>query len=199
MPEQQKEQEEKARKGKKVILPHITSREAEGCSEHSALFLTEKNCYDYSIEGYLRGQRSVREFPEADVSFSKLFSILIMIVLLFIGYQFYKNLKSSTAQKTVETSVEEKPAGSNKDQGLNRVQCKFCDGTGRVPDPVNKTRICFVCRGTGGKQLRKLNPGETICSYCGGMGKILVYHCNGQSYAYVRCSSCKGKGIVRNK
>jgi DnaJ-class molecular chaperone len=133
------------------------------------------------------------------VSFSKLFSIFIMLALLFIGYRFYTTLQSNKVNKTAETSVAEKTTSRNQDQGLNRVQCRYCSGTGRVPDPVNKTRLCFVCRGTGGRPLRKLNPGETICPYCGGMGKVLVYRCNGQSYAYIRCSSCRGKGILSNK
>lgn len=122
-----------------------------------------------------------------------------MAVLLFIGYSFYKNLQLNKAKKAAETSQEEKAADRHQSKGLMRVECRYCGGTGRAQDPINKTRICFVCKGAGSRQIRNLIPGETICPYCGGMGKILAQNYNGQPFAYDRCSSCNGKGILRNK
>jgi len=95
-----------------------------------------------------------------------------------------------------------------------KVQCKLCNGTGKVDYEIQKvfsgssdsgekktgkaikgTMQCPACSGKGYRILQ-IGPEEGICPACGGAGSVKEKSDKGSwVFTYVPCSDCGGRGI----
>lgn len=81
-------------------------------------------------------------------------------------------------------------SGSDGDEddntGDNKVECRYCDGSGDCPGSNCNNGICFYCDGTGKVYTGKY---ESVCTHCE-RGKCPV--CKGKN----KCPKCNGRGYT---
>ena len=100
--------------------------------------------------------------------------------------------KGADLKYTMELSFEEAAFGIERQININKTQlCSTCGGSGSKPGTSPVT--CKHCNGTGQIQYKQSTPfGQFVnmktCDVCHGEGKIITDP----------CSSCAGKGRVRN-
>lgn len=76
-----------------------------------------------------------------------------------------------------------------------RIECDYCNGTGKVPDQTAGTTFCPMCFGLGAHSVRPIDGYDNICPACGGMGR-LKDHDTGE----IRfCKRCGGRGLIRTE
>ena len=77
-----------------------------------------------------------------------------------------------------------------------KITCPSCKGKKRLYDYVNKReKTCYVCSGMGQRRIPRLMEGQSICTYCSGMGKLIRRGVGHQPVGYDKCRICRGKGI----
>ncbi|MFZ1035591.1 MAG: TIR domain-containing protein [Smithella sp.] len=71
------------------------------------------------------------------------------------------------------------------------VQCKFCNGKGKIFETLAGYRPCSVCGGAGEFDINISQDKAITCKFCNGNGKIFE-----TLDGYKPCSVCKGIGII---
>ncbi len=97
--------------------------------------------------------------------------------------------QGASKKATIRLSFEEAAKGVEKELAITRyTSCSHCSGSGASSAQGIKT--CPTCHGSGQLfQTRGFFSMSTVCSQCGGGGKIIKDP----------CSSCKGQGKVKEK
>ncbi len=94
-------------------------------------------------------------------------------------------------ERTVTLTFEEAAFGCSKDVTINRLeQCDVCGGTGAAKGSSPET--CPTCHGSGQvRTTRRTVLGtisiSSVCSTCGGKGKVVKNPCD----------ACRGNGVLR--
>jgi DnaJ-class molecular chaperone len=71
------------------------------------------------------------------------------------------------------------------------VQCKFCNGQGKLYADLSGYRPCTVCGGAGEFDINIPQDKAINCKFCNGQGKLYA-----DLAGYKPCSVCKGIGII---
>lgn len=126
---------------------------------------------------------------------TKSFFSIVLMFLLTLNLTFVLNScsKEEEDEKEPPTNItdsedseyDENENGGNN-TGDNKVECKYCDGTGDCPGSNCNDGICFYCDGTGKEIDGKF---EFTCPWCE-RGKCPT--CNGRN----ECTKCNGKGYT---
>lgn len=78
-------------------------------------------------------------------------------------------------------------------QGVEKIQCETCLGTGNSLSAAGRKDICPICLGVGFHVIRRLDPADRICPACSGMGRTELPD-TGQVGT---CPRCGGRGLIR--
>jgi hypothetical protein len=71
------------------------------------------------------------------------------------------------------------------------MNCKFCNGTGKIGDAFAGYKPCGCCKGAGEFDIQGDINNLSNCKFCNGTGKI------GDAFSgYRPCPSCKGLGLL---
>lgn len=103
-----------------------------------------------------------------------------------------KQRRGSDLNYSMDITFEEAAFGAEKKIEVPKtVVCPSCEGTGSAD---GKTEACKACNGSGiMKQVFRTPFGimsqQTMCSECGGEGKVIKN----------KCRKCDGKGVVKSK
>ena len=77
------------------------------------------------------------------------------------------------------------------DQKMMIVNCKFCNGSGKIGDIVSGYKPCPTCGGAGEFSVNIPKDHAITCKFCNGSGKI-----GDIVSGYKPCHVCKGIGII---
>lgn len=123
------------------------------------------------------------------------FNIVLMFLLAFSLTLVFNSCSEDDVNDEKEpptntTDSENNESNQDEDEdnntGDNKVECKYCGGSGDCPGSNCNDGICFYCDGTGKVQNGKY---ESVCMRCE-RGKCPV--CNGRN----KCPKCNGKGYT---
>jgi hypothetical protein len=89
----------------------------------------------------------------------------------------------------------EDSALSSDAQGIEKIVCETCMGTGRVLSGPGEKEICPICLGVGFHMVRRFDPADRICPLCAGMGRVE----RPDTGEVAVCPRCNGRGLVRSQ
>lgn len=85
------------------------------------------------------------------------------------------------------------PEGDVVSGGAEKVVCGTCMGGGTVMSGAGAKEMCPICQGVGFRMVRRLDPADRLCPFCGGMGRVEIPDAGKVG----TCPRCDGRGLVR--